>query len=127
MYLCTYIWMSVASAVLCRRRWFRLNNKEALTMRTSLQDLAERIAALQRREHPGRHLADLAGALAWEDMVLGGKLTGAIVELFEAEEGMGAWTLALFMAGQTLHAGKILVVADRERRFYPPAAQRFLG
>src|SRR5437868_4437059 len=94
--------------------------------RANLQDLAERIAALERREHPGRRLAALAEG-TWEDMVLGGKLTGAIVELFEAEEGMGAWTLALFMAGQALHAGKILVIADSERRFYPPAAQPFLG
>jgi len=95
--------------------------------RASLHDLAERIAALQRSEHPGRRLAGLAGATVWEDVILGGKLAGAIVELLEAEEGLGAWTLALLMARQTLSAGKILVIADGERRFYPPAALPFLG
>jgi hypothetical protein len=90
-----------------------------------LQNMAWRIAEMERKEHPCRRRASLLGMPAWGDVLLGGRLgAGSLVELFAAEEGAGAWTLALFMARHACGRRKVLVVADAERRFYPPAASR---
>jgi protein ImuA len=90
-----------------------------------LKNLAERIAEIERNEHPCRQTAVLVGMPVWEDVLLGGKLgAGSFVELLAEEEGAGAWTLALFMARYACGQRKVLVVADAERRFYPPAASR---
>lgn len=90
-----------------------------------LQDLAERIAAIERQEHPCRQVASVMGMPAWGDILLGGDLgAGTLVELLTTEEGTGAWTLALFMARRACGERKVLVVADNEKRFYPPAAFR---
>jgi protein ImuA len=90
-----------------------------------LQNLAQRIAEIQQQEHPTRRQTSLAGMPAWEDILLGGKLSaGALVELLAAEEGTGGWTLAFFMARHACGQGKVLVVADSEKCFYPPAARQ---
>lgn len=90
-----------------------------------LQDLAERIAAIERQEHPCRQVAGLVGMPVWGEVLLGGELgAGTLVEVLTAEEGTGAWTLALFMARHACGERKVLVVADGEKRFYPPAASR---
>jgi protein ImuA len=110
----------------------------------NLQNLASRIAEIEREAHPGRP-ARLAGPTGVElgggsarvrlthptfagptgvEVLLGGQLgAGSLVELF-SEEGAGTWTLALFMARHACGRRKILIVADGERRFYPPAASR---
>jgi protein ImuA len=94
-------------------------------MFNDLKNLAERIAEIERKEHPCLQTAILVGMPAWEDVLLGGKLgAGSLVELLTAEEGAGGWTLALFMARYACGQRKVLVVADAERRFYPPAAWR---
>src|SRR5262245_28275416 len=49
---------------------------------------------------------------------------GSLLELFSARQGAGVWTLALILARQACGERKVLVVADEERRFYPPAAAR---
>jgi protein ImuA len=49
---------------------------------------------------------------------------GALVELLEAAEGAGAWTLALLMARAACGQRRVLVVADLEQCFYPPAAAK---
>jgi len=49
---------------------------------------------------------------------------GSLVELFSARQGAGVWTLALILARQACGERKMLVIADEERRFYPPAAAR---
>jgi hypothetical protein len=67
-------------------------------IRSDLEDLTRRIAEIERKEHAGCQVASPEAAPAWEDVLLGGKLAGALVELLTEEEGAGAWTLALFMA-----------------------------
>jgi protein ImuA len=90
-----------------------------------LKNLAWRIAEMERNEHPCRQKASLVRMPAWGEALLGGKLAaGSLVELLSAEEGAGAWTLALFMARYACGQRKVLVIADAERRFYPPAASR---
>jgi protein ImuA len=49
---------------------------------------------------------------------------GSLVELLSTAEGAGAWTLALLMAKQACGEQKILVIADGQCCFYPPAAFR---
>jgi protein ImuA len=49
---------------------------------------------------------------------------GSLVELLSARPGASVWTLALILARQACGERKALVVADEERRFYPPAAAR---
>jgi protein ImuA len=109
-------------------RWgnrIRVWPKSNYNMTPLLKNLAERIAEMERSEHPCRQVASLVGMPAWGDVLLGGKLgAGSLVELLAAEEGAGAWTLALFMARHACGRRKVLVVADLERRFYPPAASR---
>ena len=94
-------------------------------MNDDLQKLAQRIAEIEA--HSSRHspLATRHYPTAWEEILLGGKLAaGSLVELLAAEEGAGAWTLALFMARRACGEHKVLVVVDAERRFYPPAASQ---
>jgi protein ImuA len=94
-------------------------------MRSDLQNLAQRIAEIERNEHPCRQKGSLVGMPPWGEILLGGKLgAGALVELFAAEEGAGTWTLALFLARHACGQRQVLVIADAEKRFYPPAASR---
>ena len=94
-------------------------------MRDDLQPLMQRIAEIEAQSGP--RLSPLASrpSNAWDEILLGGKLSGALVELLEAEEGMGAWTLALCMARHACGDHKVLVVVDGEGRFYPPAAAQW--
>jgi hypothetical protein len=52
----------------------------------------------------------------------GGLRRGSVVEWLSAAAGGGAQTLALLAAREAGREGKSLVVVDRQRRFYPPAA-----
>lgn len=49
---------------------------------------------------------------------------GALVE-YLADSGSGATTVALLTAREACREGGVLVVVDRLRRFYPPAARAF--
>ena len=88
-------------------------------MRDDLRILAQRIAEIE-----GASLSSLISRhspLATHFLAT----RHSLVELLEAEEGIGAWTLALFMARQACGENKVLVVVDGEGRFYPPAAARW--
>lgn len=52
----------------------------------------------------------------------GGLLRGTLVEWLAEEPGSGAGMLALLSAREACRAGRALVVMDRQRSFYPPAA-----
>lgn len=52
----------------------------------------------------------------------GGLRRGSLTEYLAAEAGGGAGTLALAAAREACAGGKTLVVVDRPRQFYPPAA-----
>ncbi len=54
----------------------------------------------------------------------GGFRRGSLVEWLSSGAGSGAATLALAAARPALENGQALVVVDRRRRFYPPAALR---
>ena len=49
---------------------------------------------------------------------------GALVEWLSAGEGLGAGTLALLAAREACLNGGVMVVLDRRRDFFPPAAVR---
>lgn len=90
-----------------------------------LHNLAQRIRDIERAEHPCRQTASPVALPGLEDVLPDRQLSaGSLVELLSAEEGAGAWTLALAMARQACAERKVLVVADVDRRFYPPAASR---
>jgi hypothetical protein len=54
----------------------------------------------------------------------GGFYRGTLVEWFSATEGSGAETLAIRAATVACRDGGAVVVLDRQREFYPPAAVR---
>ncbi len=54
----------------------------------------------------------------------GGFHYGTLVEWLGVEPGCGAETLAFYAAREACRAGGTLVVLDRRREFYPPAAVR---
>jgi protein ImuA len=56
----------------------------------------------------------------------GGRLAaGSLVELVASTEGAGCWTLALALARQVCADLRVLLVADPQHGFYPPAAMRW--
>jgi protein ImuA len=91
-----------------------------------LRQLAQRIQAIEadQRRHQGLTLPLGIPAL---DGILPDKglPAGALVELLSTTDGAGSATLGLIMARQAAGADKTLVVVDRSRCFYPPAAARW--
>jgi hypothetical protein len=91
--------------------------------RELLTHLARRILEIETTER-----STPAAVLPLALPLPGGLPTGALVEMLSAVEGDGAWTLALLLAKAALtpdpggRGGKMLVVADGQRSFYPPAA-----
>ena len=55
-------------------------------------------------------------------LAVGGLRRGSLTEYLTAEAGGGAGTLALAAAREACMDGRTLVVMDRPRQFYPPAA-----
>jgi hypothetical protein len=90
-----------------------------------LRRLAERIREIEQSERPHTQTAvplDIAGLA---DLLPEGRLpAGSLVELLSAAEGAGVWTLALLMAMRAYGEHRVLVIADGQRAFYPPAAAR---
>ena len=88
-----------------------------------LDQLRRQVAAVE-----GGPSAEEAGAVstgvAALDALLprGGLRRGSLVEWLAAAPGGGAQMLALLAAREAGREGKSLVVVDRQRRFYPPAA-----
>ncbi len=91
--------------------------------RRLLRGLAERIRELETTRLPAERSGLSLGVAALDDGLPDGRLpAGSLVELHAADRGAGAWTLALFFARQACAAGRVLVVVDGRRSFYPPAA-----
>src|SRR5438128_814661 len=88
-----------------------------------LHQLAQRIGEIETNERPlGRTVVPLAIPGLVDVFPSGGLPAGSLVELLSGTEGAGVWTLALVLGKQACGERKILVVADEQRCFYPPAA-----
>jgi protein ImuA len=88
------------------------------------QQLAQRIRDIEANEGASESSTMTTAIPALEAVLPGGLPGGALVEVLSAAEGGGAWTLALLLAKQACAERKILVLADEQRSFYPPAAAR---
>src|SRR5688500_8476657 len=90
-----------------------------------LQRLAQRIEEIQANERPRVQPTIPVSIAALADALPGHCLpAGSLVEIMSATEGAGAWTLALLLAKEACTEQKVLVIADEQRSFYPPAASR---
>lgn len=90
---------------------------------TDLDDLRQKLKTL---ENAGKSAvsAVISSGSAELDRLLpaGGFRSGALVEWLVDGSGCGAGTLAILAARQACQNGGALVVIDRRRQFYPPAA-----
>jgi hypothetical protein len=90
-----------------------------------VRSLAQRIQEIESAQYLPPPSAVLPGVPALDDLLPEGRVpAGALVELLMTAEGAGAWTLALLLAKQACGERKMLVLADRQKSFYPPAASR---
>lgn len=98
-----------------------------LAMReTSLRRLAEAIEEIEGQRRPRDERPASSGFAAIDRLLPeGGFQRGAIVEYLAACGGSGAGSLALAAAVSAAATGGVLVVVDRERMFYPPAAEAY--
>src|SRR5262245_59272716 len=80
---------------------------------------------LDRLESPGEEADRCSSGCPAFDRLLpqGGFRRGSLVEWCAATRGGGAGTLALLAAREACRSGGVLVVLDRRRTFYPPAAR----
>ncbi len=88
-----------------------------------LQHLQDRIRAIEASERPNAASVPtplLNGGL--RSLFPEGLAGGTLVDLLSDGEGSGAWTLSLLMGKPLCLTGRIFVVADADRSFYPPAA-----
>ena len=98
---------------------------QSQTTREIVRSLQEKIRGWKRdRRGPAEIVSSGCPAL---DRLLadGGFCRGTLVEWLAAGAGSGAATLALTIAARACRAGGALVVIDRPRMFYPPAAAGF--
>ncbi len=91
--------------------------------RASLDQLRRQIAAVESGLHAENAGVLSTGASALDALLpRGGLRRGSLTEWLGAGMGGGAQSLALLAAREACREGKSLVVVDRQRRFYPPAA-----
>jgi protein ImuA len=83
----------------------------------TLTALRQKLAQWQGADRP-------AVPCGLESILPAGLHRGALVE-YLADSGSGATVLSLVAAREACREGKTLVVVDRERQFYPPAAANF--
>lgn len=90
----------------------------------TLSQLAQQLRTIEvagRKPWQGQIIS--SGCKAIDDCLPdGGYAAGSLVEWIADEAGSGIALLALTTARQAMRNGKYLLVIDRERRFYPPAA-----
>src|SRR5262249_15146370 len=79
------------------------------------------IREIEANSRPCAETAISSGVLGLEK-VLPKVSGGSLVGLLSARQGAGVWTLALLLARQACGQRKVMVIADEQRRFYPPAA-----
>jgi protein ImuA len=90
----------------------------------SLRQLAKAIEEIEGQRRPRDERPASSGFAAVDRMLPeGGFSRGAIVEYLATGNGSGAGSLALAAAVSATAAGGVLVVVDRERMFYPRAAE----
>lgn len=92
--------------------------------RQIVEELQQRLQALERtRRGPASEEVISSGCRGLDRLLPGGGFPpGALVEWLADEEGAGAGVLSLLAARQASIDGKAVVVLDRPRAFYPPAA-----
>lgn len=90
-----------------------------------LEALRQQISRLER-SRPGGGDGPISSGCGPLDRLMpgGGFRRGTVTEWLAAGEGSGATGLALAAARQACREGGALVVLDRRREFYPPAAVR---
>jgi len=90
-----------------------------------VESLRREIARLERSRLRGGDRPISSGCVPLDRLLPeGGFRRAALAEWLSAGEGSGATTLALGAARQACRDGGALVVLDRRREFYPPAAVR---
>jgi hypothetical protein len=90
-----------------------------------VETLRREIARLERSRFRGGDRPISSGCVPLDRLLPeGGFRRAALAEWLSAGEGSGATTLALAAARQACRDGGALVVLDRRREFYPPAAVR---
>lgn len=93
--------------------------------RELIQDLKERLRSMERSGRPERAAVCSTGIDALDQLLpAGGLESGTLIEWLSEAEGGGATTLVLAVSARVLRAGGAVVVIDRQREFYPPAAAR---
>jgi hypothetical protein len=93
--------------------------------RETVRSLAEKIRRWER-DHRGPAEIVSSGSPALDRLLPdGGFCRGTLVEWLAAGAASGAATLALAIAARACHELGALVVVDRPRMFYPPAAAGF--
>lgn len=91
-----------------------------------LADLAERVSRLEGWRPPQCDERVSSGCRELDALLPdAGLRRGTLVEWLAARPGSGAGTLALIAAREASRAGGAVVVVDRHRSFYPPAAIRW--
>jgi protein ImuA len=90
-----------------------------------IETLRQQIARLERPAARGGGTPIPSGCGPLDRLLPGGGFRrGTLAEWLSAGEGSGAATLALAVARRACQEGGALVVLDRSREFYPPAAVR---
>ncbi len=88
-----------------------------------VQELRERVRSLEEADRSAAQAAVSSGSAVLDRLLPhGGFRRGTLIEGLSAEEGSGAGTLAFLAAQEACTEGGALVVMDRRRQFYPPAA-----
>ena len=86
-------------------------------------DLRERLARLEKSSRPADERPVSTGSPALDRLLpAGGLARGSLVEYLSPGPGSGTGTLALAAAREACAGGGELIVVDRSRTFYPPAA-----
>lgn len=90
---------------------------------TLIDDLRQQMARLEGSRQPEDEEPLSTGCRELDRLLpRGGFLRGTLVEWLADQSGSGTGTLALLTARQACRQGQALVVMDRQRSFYPPAA-----
>ncbi len=90
-----------------------------------VENLRRQIAYLENGRQTGDRTLISSGCKGLDQLLPeGGFRRGSLVEWLAAEEGSGALSLALIVAREACREGGGLVVFDRAKQFYPPAAVR---
>jgi protein ImuA len=89
-----------------------------------IAELSERVRQIEGVRRPVGDEAVISSGQRALDRLLpeGGVRRGSLVEWLSGTSGSGAGTLALLVAREAAEQGGAVVVIDRARRFYPPAA-----